>query len=911
METGEQWERIKELFDRALSLPAADRAAFLAREAPDEPLRRRVETLLASHEADPEYLEEGVGERAATLLAGAPDPMIGRRVGLYRVVEEIARGGMGTVYLAERTDAFRKRFALKIVKRGMDTDEVVRRFQYERQVLASLEHPRIARIVDGGATDDGLPYLVMDYIEGEALDDYCAAKRLSVDDRLRLFLAVCDAVAYAHRSLVIHRDLKPTNIVVGADGQPVLLDFGIAKVLDARIVGATVADTVAGLVPMTPEYASPEQLLNRPVTTASDVYSLGVILHELLTGAPLTKIDAVNAESLERLAARDAPLPSSVVQGPEARRLRGDLDTIVGRALEHEPSRRYPSVDEMAADIRRHLDGRPIAARPSHWTYRAGKFVRRHRLAVGIALVLLIVVAGASALTFDQKRRAEEQRKIATDAAHRMVLVVADAMTRMSGPTQARLRLLDEARTIFDRVKTTGGVDRKLVLDVGETNRSMASAYLTLGDAARAYERIRIAEGVLAPLAKADDVNVDELSTYGGTQQDLGDIQVALGRPAEALTSYDRAIAALARAAARPEARTSVKSAYALAISRKADRLFEEGKYAPAEALYRKTFHDLGVLRTAVPRDPITASRYATAHERIADCLYYSGRVDESCDGYRRTLELRRKTLALAPDSADAQRMLALTTQYCGWCAENSKRVEEAIALYEDGVAIQRRLLAADPASRRAVTNLMGGLSQLASAYGTSGRAEKAIELLEESDRAARSHRATYGFVPQIALASANNAQVLAQTLTGMRRWSDAQRALEAAARDFDALRRADPSNVEHLRNIVSIELSIAKMFRMRGDASASLTHASLAVERAREASGQSRVSHDSQELARTLHDLAVARLATGDRAGARTAAEEGVRILRDLQARGQLSPSSAGAAEYLPELEKLRAHLP
>jgi len=910
METGEQWERIKELFHRALPLAAGERAAFLAREVPDESLRRRVETLLASHDADPEFLEEGAGGRAANLLADAPDPMIGRQAGRYRIVEEIARGGMGTVYLAERTDAFRKRFALKIVKRGMDTDEVIRRFQYERQVLASLEHPHIARIVDGGATDDGLPYLVMDYIEGQAIDDYCAARKLTVDERLRLFLAVCDAVAYAHRSLVIHRDLKPTNIVVGADGEPVLLDFGIAKVLDTRIVDGSVANTVAGLVPMTPEYASPEQLLGQSVTTATDVYSLGVILHELLTGARLTRVDSVTPEVLERLAAREAPLPSSVVTTAEVRRLRGDLDTIVARALEHDPTRRYATVNELGADIRRHLDGRPITARPSRWTYRAGKFVRRHRLGVAIAVVLLVVVAGASTLTLDQKRRAEEQRRIAIDAASRMVLVVGDAMTRMSGPTEARLRLLDEARTIFDRVKTTGSADRELAAVTGEANRLMASTYLLLGDARRANERIQIAESVLEPLATSDDVSVNELSTYGLTQMDLGDIQVALRKPTEALASYDRAIAALARASARPDARVAVKTSHALAISRKADRLFEEGKYTQAEPLYRKTFADLGKLRAAVPRDPITASRYATAHERIADCLYYTGRVDESCDGYRRTLELRRRTLALAPASADAQRMLALTTQYCGWCAENSKRVDEAIALYQDGVAIQRRLLAADPSNLMAVTNLMGGLSQLGNAYGSSGRVEKAIALFEESDRAAGSHRGTYGFVPQIALASAQNAQMLAETLAGVHRWSDAQRALEVAARDFNALRAADPGNIEHLRNIVSIELSITKVSRMRGDLPASLTHAAIAVDRAREASRQSRLSHDAQELARTLHGLATARLAGGDHTGAREAAEEGLRILRDLQARGELSPSSAGAAEYLPELEKLRARL-
>ena len=901
MKTAGQWEQIKTLFHRALELPREERASFLAREAVDETLRRQIETLLASHEDDPDFLEGNAVMDAAALLH---DPMIGRAVGVYRVISEIARGGMGTVYLAERTDAFRKRVALKIVKRGMDTDEVIRRFHYERQVLASLDHPNIARILDGGATDDGLPYLVMDYVEGEAIDEYCERHELSIAERLSLFLAVCDAVAYAHRALVIHRDLKPSNIVVGANGVPVLLDFGIAKVLDPMLVGGSVASTALGMGPMTPQYASPEQILGQPTTTSSDVYSLGVILYELLTKRRLVQLDGITPESIRQIAEAEPPLPSTSV-----RALRGDLDRIVVHALDKDPARRYSSVEQFAADIRRHQQGLPVIARPSGWAYRAGKFVLRHRAGVAVAVMLTVIVIGASALTLQQKRVAEEQRKIATDAAHEMVFQVADAMSRMSGPTEARLRLLARAAAIFDRLKARQDADRDLDVQIAETNRAMAAAYFNLGDASRAHQRIRVAERVLTPHVCASDARTSELSTYGTVEMLLGDVLIALQKPRDGIAAYDHAIDALGRAAARPDARVAVRSTHALAFTRKADRLYEEGKFADAEPLYRRALAISETIVKSAPRDAISLSRHATTQERLADSLYYAGRVEESCGAYRQTLDLRRKAAALDPGSADLQRHIAISLQNCGFCAEGAGDIAEAVKLYEEGVNVQRTLLQTDPGNRIAVSNLMGGLGQLGSTYGRTGDSALALALFEEADRVAAAHRAKYGHVPQIVNASANNALVLGETLAKSGRLVDAERALESALRDFESLHRNDPANLERLRSVVWTELSIVDVLRKQRDLTRVLPRAGRAVERAREAASGGQ-SHDAQELARALYNLGLTRLDAGDRAGARTAVEEGLKILYDLRARGQLSPQSPGASEYLPEIEKLRARI-
>src|SRR5688572_8318824 len=399
MTSSERWERLNVIFHEATGLDPARRDLYLTQACgEDEELRSEAERLIIAHERADRFIETPVtAVRGIWPERGVDEVAPGRLIGPYRILSEIARGGMGAVYLAERADGqYQQRVALKLIKRGLDIDPLLRRFRAERQILASLEHPNIARLLDGGTSEDGMPFFVMEYIAGAPIHQYVRSRSLSVAERLLLFLSVCDAVAHAHRRGIVHRDIKPANILVTTDGVPKLLDFGIAKVTTPDEPGPTTAVTELRL--LTPEYASPEQVAGQSATTASDVYSLGVVLYELLTGSSPYRTRSRDPLDIADAVRTTVPEPPSVSTEKILRRqLRGDLDTIVLVALRKEPERRYASVDDMAADIRRHLHGLPINARPDSVGYRAGKYLKRNRVALvaASAAVLATSLLGA------------------------------------------------------------------------------------------------------------------------------------------------------------------------------------------------------------------------------------------------------------------------------------------------------------------------------------------------------------------------------------------------------------------------------------------------------------------------------------------------------------------------------------
>jgi serine/threonine protein kinase/tetratricopeptide (TPR) repeat protein/TolB-like protein len=389
-----QWEQVKEIVALALEQEPEQRTLFVRQACgDDDELRQEVESLLPYHDQADSLLEKPA---ALHLFDSRAAAMTDRRVGAYRITREIGHGGMAVVYLGERDDQeFRKRAAIKMLQPGIQSQEVLHRFRNERQTLASLDHPHIVRLLDGGSTEDGWPYLVMDYVEGVPIDEYCDAHGLAVRKRLELFLQVCAAVQYAHEHLVIHRDLKPGNILVTKEGVPRLLDFGIAKLLNPECLEEQVL-TKTGWRPMTVEYASPEQVRGQAVGNASDVYSLGVLLYELLTGQRPFRAAASSRSEFERAVCEQEPeRPSGVIsKAGGSRTIEGDLDTIVLKAIRKEPEQRYASVREFAEDIERYLTGRPVLARDATLGYRSGRFLRRHKESLTTAMVVLAVMAG-------------------------------------------------------------------------------------------------------------------------------------------------------------------------------------------------------------------------------------------------------------------------------------------------------------------------------------------------------------------------------------------------------------------------------------------------------------------------------------------------------------------------------------
>ena len=406
--TDKNWQNVKDIFLAALEKDVSERAAYLDGVCNgDGETRIKVESLLKSHAAAEDFIEKPAFQTSE--IFENDTGRINQRFGAYSIEREIGHGGMGAVFLARRNDGeFDQMVALKIVRQSIAESHIIERFKTERQILASLNHPNIARLLDGGVSDTGEPFLAMEYIEGEPITHFATRQKLSVDDKLRLFLKVCAAVAYAHRNLVVHRDIKPGNILVSTDGEPKLLDFGLAKFTDESLL-SDATQTQTAFRALTPAYASPEQLKGKAITTSSDVYSLGIVLFELLTGDRPFHFEGKTLDEIIRtITASDPALPSRTT--PTASRLKGDLDNIILTALRNEPERRYRSVELFADDVERHLKGLPVSARANTFKYRTGKFINRHKVGVFAASLILLSLMGGIVVSIWQARIAEREK---------------------------------------------------------------------------------------------------------------------------------------------------------------------------------------------------------------------------------------------------------------------------------------------------------------------------------------------------------------------------------------------------------------------------------------------------------------------------------------------------------------------
>ena len=726
------------MLSEALDLETGRRRQFLDSACEhDADLRAEVDLLLA-HQVDSENdaIEECAADAARFRLA-QDVTRIGSRIGAYKIVREIGHGGMGTVYLGERDDKqYRQQVAIKLINPGLGGETIRRRFHNEMQILADLNHPNIARLFDGGQTADGVPYLVMEYVEGSPINHYCNDRNLSTEQRLKLFCTVCDAVQYAHQHLVIHRDIKPGNILVTSEGLPKLVDFGIAKLLDN---GKSIPDATATVMPfMTPQYASPEQVYGLSATTATDIYSLGVVLYELLTGRSPYRLKSRVPHELAQ---------AILDQEPQRQRLKGDLDNIVLMAMRKEPQRRYASAQQFAEDIHRHLDGLPVRARQDTFSYRAGKFIRRRKLAVAAAaLILLTLLVGIITTAWQarvaraERARAERRFNEVRQLANSIVFEVHDAIVNLPGSTQARALIVERGLNYLDSLAQDAAGDRGLQRELAAAYEKLGAVQYTpsvahLGDLEGALQSHRKAAALREALVAADPNNRDY-------RRELLDsywfIATLLGKQGDSQRELQMLRQQLP---ARQELAAAEKTDFV-------DRYNLAGTYAYIGSLSMKMGDVQGALEnqrealkireTLVALDPNTArSRRALtiSYEYLGLATDLAGDTKGALELQQRGLEMRESLVAADPLNTDLRLMLIESHRYVGDLFFKLGDLQQASAHYQKQLAMNEEMVAADPANAQFQSNKAVALTKVGDIAARTKRTAEALSKYNEAFR--------------------------------------------------------------------------------------------------------------------------------------------------------------------------------
>jgi eukaryotic-like serine/threonine-protein kinase len=638
---------------------------------------------------------------------------------------------MGTVFLAVRADdQYRKQVAIKLVKRGMDTDAILRRFMMERQILANLEHPNIARLLEGGSTVDGLPYFVMEYIEGQPITEYCATHQFEKTERLELFRQVCAALQYAHQNLIVHRDIKPSNILVTAEGVPKLLDFGIAKLLSPGWANETGEATASMVRLMTPEYASPEQLRGLNITTASDVYSLGVVLYELLSGHHPYRLASRQAEEVAQVILQEEPEKPSTAASRQkaeattpptdsdprttdngrrtgktnqqsaidAKSLRGDLDNIVLKALRKEPQRRYASVQEFSEDIRRHLEGRPVTASPDTFGYRAGKFIKRNKAAALAAAVVVVTLLMATVITTWQasvarreRAKAEQRFNDVRKLANSVVFELHDSIQYLPGSTPARELLVSRALEYLDKLAKEAGQERSLQLE-------LAAAYDKIGD------------------------------IQGGLYE------AHLGKRQQADESYRKALAIREGLVAAEPHNVDFRRRLSISYTKMAEMLWVKAELAGSLEFHGKALEINKQLAAEVPDDTEIRFDLASSYMNFGHLLAASGRENEGLENTRRAVTLMEELSLANPSDPKIQRGLAVSYDRVAEIHEIlTRNYSEALLYYRKSQEIRDRLLRTDPLNTKLRRDDAVSYFNIATASGKQGDAKTALDSSRQS----------------------------------------------------------------------------------------------------------------------------------------------------------------------------------
>ncbi|HTU47326.1 MAG TPA: serine/threonine-protein kinase [Bryobacteraceae bacterium] len=741
--TPTKWQRVQDLVTAALDLPAPERADFLdAVCSGNAELRHQIEDLIRSYEEAGSFLEESVAASAFEVF-GAGAPAQGDRIGPYQITCVIGHGGMGSVYCANRMDdQFRQQVAIKVLRGGFGAStEMLTRFRAERQILASLTHPNIARLLDGGITPSGLPYLVMEYIEGTTIDVFSENRKLPIRDRLGLFRQVCAAVQYAHQNLIVHRDIKPANVMVTREGTPKLLDFGIAKLLRPDVLGQTVAATRPAERLMTPEYASPEQIRGDAISTATDLYGLGVLLYELLTGTRPFRTEKLTPANLERVICESSPeRPSTAIATAGSavlEKISGDLDNIVLKAMHKDPARRYASATELSEDVGRYLQGFPVSARTDSWSYRASKFLLRHKVASAAAALFVLTTTALSVGLAIQATRARQEAETANQVSDFLVnlfefsrpdktqgrnsyardlvdLGAQRATGELAGQPIVEARLLDMLGTtyrelgVFDRAESlltqayrirsrSFGPESKEAAESLQTLAEIASDKGDFERASQAYEHVL---GIWVRIyGRMNEKTAEVIDDIGELRWELGDFEGAKKRYLEAIDICNRIKG--------PTDWQTLNDENDLQVA-----LAGQGDYAAAEALARK------VLATEIQVFGPTNPNVGLTLNNLGYILAQMAHYRESEAIFKRALDLRRRV------DGSEHPAVALSLSNLGWLARELGHYDEAKSLGERALAMATKL---EGPRSLGTTACQGQLGLTMLAIGDFGRARELL----------------------------------------------------------------------------------------------------------------------------------------------------------------------------------------
>ena len=883
--TPEYWQKIRKILDEALDMEPARRPEYLEVACGgDRELYREVESLLEFDNNASDQLEEGVFSFITAEIEGPERPSLtGTHVGNYLILEELGSGGMGTVYLAERADgAYSQQVALKLIKRGMDSEAVLGRFLNERRILASLEHPNIARLFDGGTTADGLPFFAMECVRGKPIIEYANDEELGIEDRLRLFREICSAVSYAHQKLVIHRDLKPSNILVGPDGVPKLLDFGIAKVLDIETGGmATMTQQFA----LTPEYASPEQVRGEQLTTATDVYSLGVILYELLTGTRPFKTANTGYNEIVRVICETSPArPSSIVHsaskrpGAESdeekiqraanpRALRGDLDNIILKAIRKEPERRYSSVEQFSEDIRRHLAGLPVTASSDALRYRAAKFIGRHRFAVAAAaLVLVSLLAGLFATLYQariaslERAKAERRFNDVRQLANSFMFEINEKIDE--SPIKARELLVTRALEYLDKLagEAEGDIELQLELATAYEKIGQVQAELFnpgLGKSSQAIISHQKSLLIRERLFEADRANIARGLDVINSRLYIGDVFSMSGRLGEARNEYQKGVALGEDLRTLAPESAAVRVSLGRCYARLGQALLRSGSLGSSLEYYEKTLVLYRELHAANPADPVMKRNLSVMYDYIGYVKLEMLQFDEAEAYFRLELDIAKEMLASDENNLQYRSSASNAYLWLGLAQGELGKFSESIPNQQTALSIQKEITESDPAN-------YGEQNALADCYLEMG---KVLAMKRDFDAAALSFGKAIEHYEAVSRNDKQNISAKRQIVLTRRHLADnltqkgeTQKALTLYLRslkDYGELIQNDPDNTEWQDDLAVCNMRTGENLVKKNDRAAALPYfrsaAALFEKLARESPENLRLRRD---LERTLANI-------------------------------------------------------